>query len=433
MFANTNKVGLALSGGGYRAVAFHLGTLKKLNEMGLLQHVDIISAISGGAITGACYCIREGDFNRFYQDIYLGLQTKNVIRRVIFSWFGLRVMLLIIIFLGSFYSLFTPFPYPLLFPILIAAIIILIIKFQFWIFPISKRIEEIFNQFFFENKTLIALPEHPVLVIGATNLQTARPFIFSRERMTDSTYEFSENPVNFNATNFPIARSVMASCCIPFAFTPVTIEKEYFSQATKVGNIRPLLIDGGVYDNQGIHKIMQKGQYECHTVIVSDAGSGSTIEQKFNNTLSLLSETANIFMSRIKKTQMVLDIYDNASKLKKEISYFSLAWDFEKCIPGFYQNLLKHQIPQSVLDSHKFKAEWIAEPIKYEIEIITHLEEKTGYASINYPTNEEKNMARKVKTSLSSLNKINIDCLVKQAEALAELQIKLYCPSLLRI
>ena len=64
------KVGLALSGGGYRAAAFHLGTLKKLHDMELLQEIDIISTISGGSITGACYCSWEGGFDNFYNKLY---------------------------------------------------------------------------------------------------------------------------------------------------------------------------------------------------------------------------------------------------------------------------------------------------------------------------------------------------------------------------
>src|SRR5687767_13049245 len=100
------KVGLALSGGGYRATAFHLGTLKALHEMDLLGKVDVISTISGGSITGACYCTYEGDFDNFYNDLYSGLQKKNVIRNVLLSWLGFRLLIFILLFFGSFYFLF---------------------------------------------------------------------------------------------------------------------------------------------------------------------------------------------------------------------------------------------------------------------------------------------------------------------------------------
>ena len=45
---------LCLSGGGYRAMLFHLGSLWYLNEQGWLRKLDRISSVSGGSITAAC-------------------------------------------------------------------------------------------------------------------------------------------------------------------------------------------------------------------------------------------------------------------------------------------------------------------------------------------------------------------------------------------
>src|SRR5258708_21713934 len=44
-------IGLALSGGGYRAMVFHIGALIRLNEVGLLRKIKRISSVSGGSIT----------------------------------------------------------------------------------------------------------------------------------------------------------------------------------------------------------------------------------------------------------------------------------------------------------------------------------------------------------------------------------------------
>jgi hypothetical protein len=49
------KVGLALSGGGFRASFYHLGVLARLAELDLLRHVDVLSCVSGGSIVGACW------------------------------------------------------------------------------------------------------------------------------------------------------------------------------------------------------------------------------------------------------------------------------------------------------------------------------------------------------------------------------------------
>ena len=42
---------LCLSGGGYRAMLFHLGALWRLNELGFLPRLDRVSSVSGGSIT----------------------------------------------------------------------------------------------------------------------------------------------------------------------------------------------------------------------------------------------------------------------------------------------------------------------------------------------------------------------------------------------
>ena len=53
------KVGLALSGGGFRASLYHLGVLARLAEADLLRHVSAISTVSGGSMVRAaitCDC-----------------------------------------------------------------------------------------------------------------------------------------------------------------------------------------------------------------------------------------------------------------------------------------------------------------------------------------------------------------------------------------
>jgi len=52
---NEEKIGLALSGGGFRSAAFHLGVLKRLRELGLLERIDVLSTVSGGSILGAIW------------------------------------------------------------------------------------------------------------------------------------------------------------------------------------------------------------------------------------------------------------------------------------------------------------------------------------------------------------------------------------------
>jgi NTE family protein len=53
-------IALCLSGGGYRAMLFHVGALWRLNELGLLPRLDRVSSVSGGSITAATLGRRWG-------------------------------------------------------------------------------------------------------------------------------------------------------------------------------------------------------------------------------------------------------------------------------------------------------------------------------------------------------------------------------------
>ena len=48
-----NRIGIALSGGGFRAAVFHLGAFRKLNKFGLLSSIDLLTCVSGGSIAGS--------------------------------------------------------------------------------------------------------------------------------------------------------------------------------------------------------------------------------------------------------------------------------------------------------------------------------------------------------------------------------------------
>ena len=55
-------IGIALSGGGSRAIAFHLGCLRALHDQGILDQVKILSTVSGGSVIGALYTLTDGLF-----------------------------------------------------------------------------------------------------------------------------------------------------------------------------------------------------------------------------------------------------------------------------------------------------------------------------------------------------------------------------------
>ena len=73
------KIGLALSGGGYRAAAYHIGTLRALNRLRILEDIDVISSVSGGSITAAYYALNKDDFNLFEKS-FINKLKKGVLR-----------------------------------------------------------------------------------------------------------------------------------------------------------------------------------------------------------------------------------------------------------------------------------------------------------------------------------------------------------------
>src|SRR5271166_5733249 len=93
------KIGLALSGGGSRAIAFHLGCLRALTRLGLLDQVVVLSTVSGGSVIGACYHVHRGDFASFEEKIR-DLLSHGIVapmRRKLFSALGIRVVVAFIL------------------------------------------------------------------------------------------------------------------------------------------------------------------------------------------------------------------------------------------------------------------------------------------------------------------------------------------------
>lgn len=430
---DAKKVGLSLSGGGYRATIYHLGTLRKLKEMGLLDKVDIISTISGGSITGAYFGLKGSDFEAFEKGL-INIVKKSIIKGIYFSFRFISIIILLLSIFGVIiFFLFTDYAW--ISSLLLVITIFIIVKYQFKIFPVSLIINNLYSKWFFENKTLKDFNNNPIIAINATNVETGRPFTFSKNKMSDSSYEFplnGEKSIQFIPDEFPISLAVASSTCVPFAFTPIYIEKKFYKDKEDFTKIRPCLVDGGIYDNQGVHKLTQgNSSYECDIIIVSDAGNMMPRINSFKNVIQLLVRTSDIFMNRIKNYQMIQHVYDNYKFNKKSIAYQSLGWDFDSCIKGFMDNLKRGAVLDVVIDLHKI-SRFDIESKNWEI-IQRKLERKINYRKIEsqQPSEEELKTARSVSTNLKSLKDNQINSLIKQSAILTEIQIKLYCPMLI--
>src|ERR1700722_1320636 len=87
-------LGLALSGGGARAIAFHLGCLRALNRLGILDRVAVLSTVSGGSVIGAYFHAHQGDFLSFEAKIrsVLGRGPEKPMWGEFFGALGVKII-----------------------------------------------------------------------------------------------------------------------------------------------------------------------------------------------------------------------------------------------------------------------------------------------------------------------------------------------------
>lgn len=89
-----HRIGLALSGGGFRAVAFHLGVLRALHDRGVLDHLEVLSTVSGGSLIGAMWAYSDDDFATFDRKVTDLLRSRlnwRIVRRLCASKRTLQV------------------------------------------------------------------------------------------------------------------------------------------------------------------------------------------------------------------------------------------------------------------------------------------------------------------------------------------------------
>jgi len=233
-----DTIALCLSGGGYRAMLFHLGVLQYFNDAALLKSLDRISSVSGGSITAGILGMQwnaltfdpTGHATNFDR-----LVTANV-----------RKMAATNIDVGA-----------VIFGALLPG-------------TIGERIIRRYRDIVFGDKTLQDLPDRPRFVINATNVQTGSLFRFSKPYIADWQIGRFPNP------NRLLAEAVAASSAFPpilsparlsFGPTDFSLDGEACNTPAFTANV--LLTDGGVYDNMGIETAWKR----CRTIFVSDAGA----------------------------------------------------------------------------------------------------------------------------------------------------------------
>jgi NTE family protein len=231
-------IALCLSGGGYRAMVFHLGVLWRLNEFGYLPRLDRVSSVSGGSITAATLGLKWGRL------AFSNGRAQRLVEEVIEP---VRALAHHTVDVGS------------------------VLKGVFLPGSISDQVASAYRKHLFGNATLQDLPEdRPRFVINATNVQTGSLWRFSRPYMRDYLVGEVKWP------EVPLATAVAASSAFPPILSPARLELDPTSFSPSTGEPyhraeymkEVFLSDGGVYDNLGLETAWKR----YSTILVSDAG-----------------------------------------------------------------------------------------------------------------------------------------------------------------
>ncbi len=229
---------LCLSGGGYRAMLFHVGVIWRLYEANLLKDVRRISSVSGGSITAGVLALQwsrlsfepsrlKTDFLPMVVAPIRGLAEETIDAEAIIWGVALP---------GR----------------------------------VSDRVAEAYDEHLFKGATLQDLPDAPRFVINATNVQSGVLWRFMKPYMRD--YRVGE----VKSPKILLAQAVAASSAFPPVLSPFEMRLDPNAFTPNSGHdlqrkpytTRVILTDGGVYDNLGLETAWKR--YE--TILVSDGG-----------------------------------------------------------------------------------------------------------------------------------------------------------------
>lgn len=238
--------GLCLSGGGYRAMVFHIGVLWRLYEAGVLGGIKRISSVSGGSITAGVLGLkwRKLSFRPAELKNDFVPQVVQPLREMASETIDAEAVIVGALLPGR----------------------------------ISDRVARAYDDTLFKGATLQDLPDAPRFVINATNVQSCVLWRFMKPYMRDYRVGEVRKPTTL------LAQAVAASSAFPPVLSPFELRLDPHSFTPNSGadlqrppfTRRVILTDGGVYDNLGLETVWKR----YNTVLVSDAGGKTQAEEE---------------------------------------------------------------------------------------------------------------------------------------------------------
>jgi len=239
------KLGIALSGGGSRAAAFHRGTIQGLEENDLLDQINVVSSVSGGSVFAAAWMAAGWKGRRlaqFLEDIGRELAQGFVARSFTFNS----------------------------------------IKLVLPSYTRANLLAETFDLALTHGMKLKDLPERPSLCINTSVMNTGQVGKFSRYGFSSTGFHApGEGQGQSNPTiplaEYPVALAATASAAFPVGLPPVFLLRgahvpEGWGGPALADHRRFALTDGGVLENLGVQTLLKSKRFGTWDIIVSDAG-----------------------------------------------------------------------------------------------------------------------------------------------------------------
>jgi NTE family protein len=281
-------IGIALSGGGYRATLFGLGGLWRLNQTGLLGKLDRVTSVSGGSILAGVLAHRWPDL------AFVDGQATNfaqVIVEPIRSFCATTID-----WKAGIAGILTPFK------------------------SAGEFLAKHYRKSLFGSASIKSLPPArpgvPKFVFYATNLQTGRSFRFRQDLVADYVLGVSKT------TDVPLADAVAASSAFPPVFSPIELRTDpdsWEAPHRELENLatlrrRILLADGGIYDNMGLESLVDN----VDMVLVSDAGAPFEVQESpWTDNLLQLGRVRDILIDQtraLRKRWLVQEFIDGRKR-----------------------------------------------------------------------------------------------------------------------
>lgn len=286
------KVGLALSGGGFRASLFHIGVLAKLAELDVLRSVEVISCVSGGSIVGAAYylevkrLLEQVPDHQIRREHYVQVVRRVMVRFLALSRRNIRTRIIASL-RQNLRMFFEGTTRTELLAELLERRLYSRVRDGKGERPQALRHLRIrpmgasgapLHEFDPKHQNGARGAKVPILVLNATTLNTGHnwqftasymgeplaaidPEVDGNRRLRRMYYEDAPGPHK----DLRLATAVAASACVPGLFQPIALEGLYPERTVR-------LVDGGVHDNQGTTGLLEQN---CTVVLVSDASGQS--------------------------------------------------------------------------------------------------------------------------------------------------------------